>query len=161
MFDLVSDVGSSDVVVKAFRIILNHNLTLALAFVLPLDKLLFQIIVGEWLYKRTELFLLVVSGRSPGVHEDGRTEDCGQYLWFLKLTLVDVENDEQVEVNAFVIVSCGAEFDGTEVNLTIDHLHLALPPDSHINESHPVSFLVLCVLFDSENLSLKLIKKNV
>lgn len=51
MLNLVPDVGSSDVVVKAIWVILNDDLSFIFTFILPLNKLLVQGIVGKWLYK--------------------------------------------------------------------------------------------------------------
>ena len=154
MLDLMPYVWSRDVVVKALWVIFYDNLALALAFVFPLDELLLQIFVGERLDERAEFFLLVVSSRPAGVHKNGGTEHCGQDLGFLKFSLVDVEHDEQVEVDTLVVVGGGAEFDGAEVDLPVDHLHLALTADTHVYQRHTVSLFILSVLLDCEDLGL-------
>ena len=61
MFYFVSDVRSSDVVVKTLRVIFYYDFALAFALILSLYELLFQIIIGERLHKRTKLFLLIIS----------------------------------------------------------------------------------------------------
>ena len=155
MLDLMPDVGCGNVVIKAVGVVAYEELGLTLALVLPLDKLLLQIIVGEGLHKGAELFLLVVAGRPPGIHEDGRTDDCGQHFRPLRLPLADVQHDQQVEVYPFVVVRGRAEFYSAEVDLSVHHLHLALPSDPHIHQGRPLTFLVFAVLFDCENLSLR------
>ena len=93
MFDFVSDVGSSDVVVKTLRIIFDNYFALALALILSFYELLLKIIVGKRLHKGTKLFLLVIAGRSTRIHENGRTNNCSQNFCFLKLPLVYVEHN--------------------------------------------------------------------
>ena len=61
MFDLVSDVRGSDVVVEALWIILDYNFTLAFTFVFSFDKLFLNVIIAKRLDERTEFLLLVVS----------------------------------------------------------------------------------------------------
>lgn len=61
MFDLVSDVRSSDVVVKTLGVVFDDYLALALALILSLYELLLKIIISERLHERTKLLLLVVS----------------------------------------------------------------------------------------------------
>jgi hypothetical protein len=41
MFDFMSDVGGSEVVVETFRIVFDHNLALSFGLVLAFDVLLF------------------------------------------------------------------------------------------------------------------------
>lgn len=154
MFDLVPDVGRSDVVVEALRVILDDDLTLTLALVFPLDELLLDVVVAEGLDEGAELFLLVVAGGAAGVDEDGRADDCGEDLGLFELALVDVEDDEEVEVDALVIISGRRKFDCTKIDLPVDHLHLALPPDAHVDQRHPIRFLVLRVLLHREDLRL-------
>lgn len=91
---LVPDVGSSYVVVEAFRVIFYHDFALTLALIFSLYELLLEIIISERLHEGTKLFLLVVSGRPARIHKNGGTDDCGQYLWFLKLPLVYVEHNQ-------------------------------------------------------------------
>lgn len=154
MFDLVSNIGRCDIVVESFRVIANDDLAFAFTFILPLDELLLDVIVAEGLNKGTELLLLVVAGGAAGVHEDGRGNDRCQYLWLLELALVYVEHNQQVEVYALVVVSRRGKFYCAEVDLPVDHLHLALSPDTHIDQSHPVRLLVLRVFLHSEDLRL-------
>jgi hypothetical protein len=155
VLDLVSDIGRSDVVVEAFGVVLDDDLALALALVLPLDELLLNVVVSEGLHEGAELLLLVVPGRPAGVHEDGGGYDGSEDLGLLELALVDVEDDEEVEVDALVVVGSGGEFDGAEVDLPVDHLHLALPADAHVNQRHPVRLLILRVFLHSEDLRLR------
>lgn len=155
MLDLVPDIGGSDVVVEAFGIVLDDDFALALALVLPLDELLFYVIVAEGLNEGAELLLLVVAGRAAGVHEDGWADDRSEHLGLLELALVDVEDDEEVEVDALVIISGRRKFDCTKVHLPVDHLHLALPPDAHVDQRHPVGLFIFRVFFDCEDLGLR------
>lgn len=155
MLDLMSDIRRSDVVVKALGIVLDNDFALTLAFVLSLYEFLLDVIVTEWLYEGTELLLLVVAGGAPGVHEDGWADDRGQDFGFFEFSLVDVEDDEEVEVDALVIISGRRKFDCTKIHLPVDHLHLALPADAHIDQGHPVSFFIFGVFFDSEDLGLR------
>ena len=157
MLDLVSDIGRSDVVVEALGIIFDDDLTLTLALVLALDELLFDVVVAEWLNEGAELLLLVITGRAAGVNEDGRADDCGEDLGFFELALVDVEDDEEVEVDALVIISGRRKFDCTKIHLPVDHLHLALSPDAHVDQSHPVCFFIFCIFFDCEDLGLSVV----
>ena len=62
VFDLVPDVGGSDVVVESLRVVLYDDLALALALVLPLYEFLLDVIVAEGLHEGTEFLLLVVAG---------------------------------------------------------------------------------------------------
>ena len=62
VLDLVTYIGSSDVIVEALGIVLYDYLTLALALVLPLYELFLDVIVSEGLDKGTEFLLLVVTG---------------------------------------------------------------------------------------------------
>ena len=62
MFDFVPDIGGGDVVVEALGVILYDDFALALALVLPLYKLLLDVVVPERFHKRTEFLLLVVTG---------------------------------------------------------------------------------------------------
>lgn len=61
MFDLVTDVGGCQIIVKSFGIVFYGNFTFSLALVLPFDVLFLQVFIKERFYKRVELFLLVVS----------------------------------------------------------------------------------------------------
>ena len=56
------DVRGCDVVIEAFGVVVNDDLVLALAFVLSFYELLIDVVVTEGLNKRTELFLLIISG---------------------------------------------------------------------------------------------------
>lgn len=51
VFNLVADVGGSDVVVKAFRVVADHNLRLALTLVLALYELFLHIVVVKGLHE--------------------------------------------------------------------------------------------------------------
>jgi hypothetical protein len=133
VLDLVADIGGGYVVVEALRVIADHDFALTLALVLPLDELLLDVIVAEWLHKRTEFLLLVVTRRTARVHEDRRRDDCSQHLRLFELALVDVQHYQQVEIYALVVVGSRRELNGAEVNLTIDHLHLTLPSDAHVD----------------------------
>ena len=133
MFDFVSDIWGSDVVVETLGVVTDYDLRLTFTFVLTFYELFLNGIVAERLHERTELFLLVVPGRTSRIHEDGRTQDGCQDLRLLELALVDVEDDQQIEVDALVVVSRRAEFYSAEVNLPVDHLHLALPSDAHVD----------------------------
>ena len=62
VLDLVTYIGSSDVIVEALGIVLYDYLTLTLALVLPLYELFLDVIVSEGLDKGTEFLLLVVTG---------------------------------------------------------------------------------------------------
>lgn len=133
MFDLVADIGGSDVVVEAFWVVADDDFALTLALVLPLDELLLEGVVAEGLHEGAELLLLVVAGRTSRVDEDGGTDDGGQNLRLFELALVDVEDDEEVKVDALVIISGGRELDCTKIDLPVYHLHLALAPDAHVD----------------------------
>lgn len=150
----MSDIGSCDVVVKTLRIVFDYYFTLTLALILSFYELLLKIIISKRLHKRAKLFLMVIASRSTWIYKNGRANHCSQTFWFLKLPLIYVEHNKQVEVYAFIVVGGWAEFDSTEVDLSIDHLHLALSPNAHIDEGHPISFFILCVLLDCKNLSL-------
>jgi histidine ammonia-lyase len=67
---------------------------------------------------------------------------------------LDVDDDEEMEVLAFVVVAGGGEFHGTEVDLAVDHLHLAFPANADIEECHLLGAVVLTVLLDCEDLGL-------
>jgi hypothetical protein len=101
------NIRCSNVIVKSLGIVLNNNFALAFTLVLSLDKLFFDIIVAEGFYKGTELFLLVISSGASGVYEDGRADDCCKDFGFLKLTLVNIEDYQQVEVNPLVVIGRG------------------------------------------------------
>jgi hypothetical protein len=154
MLHLVSDIGGSDVIVEAFGVILDHDFALALALILPLYELLLNVVVSERLHKRAELLLLVVPGGPSRVDEDGGRDDCSEYFGLLEFSLVDVEDDEEVEIDALVVIGGGGKLDGTEVDLSVDHLHLALPPDAYVDQRHPVRLLVFGVFLYSEDLGL-------
>jgi len=62
MFDLVSYVGSCDVIVESFRVVLDDDLSLAFAFVFTLYKFLVKAVVGKGLDECAKFLLLVVSG---------------------------------------------------------------------------------------------------
>lgn len=51
MLDLMSNIGCSDVVIEAFRVVLYHNLTLTLALVLPLYELLLNVVISKGLHE--------------------------------------------------------------------------------------------------------------
>ena len=51
MFHFMSDVWRSNIVVKSLWIILYDDLTLALAFVLPLDEFFLDVVIPEWLHE--------------------------------------------------------------------------------------------------------------
>jgi hypothetical protein len=51
MLNLVPNIGSSDVIVESLRVILDDDLTLALAFVLPLYEFLLNVIISKRLHK--------------------------------------------------------------------------------------------------------------
>lgn len=106
MFYFVPNIGGSDIIVEALGIVFYYYLALTFAFVFPLNEFLFDRIVTERLYERTEFLLLVVSCRSTRVHEDRRADDCCQNLRLFELSLVDVKHDKQVKIDPFVIVSC-------------------------------------------------------
>lgn len=93
MLHFVSDIGSSDIVVKTFRVVFDNYFALALALILSFYELLLKIIVGERLHKGTKLFLLIIPGRSTRIHENRRANNCSQNFWFLKLPLVYVEHN--------------------------------------------------------------------
>lgn len=160
MLDLVADVGSSDVVVKALGVVANHHLPLTLALVLPLYELLLNVVVTEGLHERTELLLLVVAGRTTRVHENRGTQHRRQDLGLLELPLVNVDHDEKVEIDALVVVGGRGELDCREVDLAVDHLHLALASDAHVEQSHPVCFVVLGVTLHSEYLGLSRVQST-
>ena len=61
MLDFVPDVRSCQIIIKAFRIIVDDDFLLYFAFVLSLYKLLVQLINCEGLNKRVEFLLLVIS----------------------------------------------------------------------------------------------------
>lgn len=105
MFDLMSYVWCCDIVVEALGIVLYHDLALTLALVFSFYELFLDVVVAEGFDEGTELFLLVIAGRAARVHEDGRADDGSQDLGFFELSLVDVEDDEEVEVDALVIIS--------------------------------------------------------
>lgn len=77
MLHFMPDIWRSDVVVEAFRVVLDDYLALALAFILPFDKLLLNVIVPKRLHKGTEFLLLVVSSRAARIHEDRGTDHSG------------------------------------------------------------------------------------
>lgn len=155
MFDLVPDVGGGDVVVEPLGVVADDDLALALALVLPLYELLLDVVVPERLHEGAELLLLVVPGRAAGVYEDGGRDDGGEHFGLFELALVDVEHDEQVEVDALVVVGGRGELDRREIDLPVDHLHLALPSDPHVYQRHPVGLLVLRVFLDREDLGVE------
>ena len=133
MFDLVSYIGSSYVIVEPLRIVLNNNFTLTLRFVLPFYEFLLNVIIAKRFHKRTKFFLLVVPSRPSRIHKNRRTHDCSQHLRFFKFALVDVQYNQQVEVDPFVIVCGRAELNCTKIDLPVYHLHLAFSPDAYIN----------------------------
>jgi hypothetical protein len=51
VFNLMADVGRSDVVVESLRVVPDHHLPLALALVLPLYELLLYILITEGLHE--------------------------------------------------------------------------------------------------------------
>jgi hypothetical protein len=150
----MADIGCGDIVVKAFRVVLDDYLALALALILPLNELLLQVIIPKRLHKRTELLLLVVPCGPSRVHKNWRADDRGEHLGLFELSLVDVQHDEEVEVDALIVVGGRAELDGAEVDLAVDHLHLALPADAHVDQRHPIGLLVLSILLHREDLGL-------
>ncbi len=91
MFNFMSDVRCSNVVVKSLGVIFYDNFTLTFTLILPFDEFFLNIIVSKGLNKGAEFFLLVVPCGSAWVNEDGGTDDSCQYFRFLKLSLVDIE----------------------------------------------------------------------
>lgn len=51
MFNFMTNIRSSDVIVKTLRVIFYHYLTLAFRFVFPLYKFLLNVIVAKWFDK--------------------------------------------------------------------------------------------------------------
>ena len=72
MFDFVSDVGCSNVVVKALGVIPDDYLILTLTFVLSLYELLFQSLVSKGFNEGTKFFLLIVTGGPSRVNKNRR-----------------------------------------------------------------------------------------
>lgn len=152
----MSNVWSSQIVVKSFWVIFYNNLTLCFAFILSFDVLLFQVLVKERFYEWVELFLLIISGWPPGVNEDSWAEDCSKNFRFLISILIDKENNQEIKVHAFVIVGCRWEFHSTEIHLSIDHFHFTLSSNAYINEWHVLCPFVVWILFYCKHLSLGL-----
>ena len=147
-------IWSCYVVVKTLRIILYYYLILAFTLILSLYELFLEVVIRKWFNKWTKFFLLVVTSWPSWVHKNRWTDYCCQDLWFLKLTLVYVKDNEKIEVNSLIVVSSWWKFDSTKVDLTIDHLHLTLSSDSNINQCSSINFIILWILFHCENLSL-------
>lgn len=148
MFYFMSNVWSSQIVVKSFRIIFYNNLTLSFAFIFSFDVLFFQIFIKERFYEWVEFLLLVVTSRPPRVNEDSWTEDCSENFGFLISILVDVEDNQKVEVHSLVIIGSGGEFHSTEVNLSINHFHFSLSTNAHIDERQVLGSVAVGVLLD-------------
>jgi hypothetical protein len=154
----MTNIWSSNIVIKTLRIIFDDNFTIAFTFVFSFDKFPLNIIIAKRFDKWTEFFLLIVSSRSSRIDEDRRTDDSDKNFWFFKFPLVYVKSNEKIKINSLVIISSWRKFYCTKIDLSVYHFHLTLSSDSHVNKSHPISFLILSIFFNSKNLSLLSIK---
>lgn len=65
MFNFMSNIGSSNIIVKSLRVVLNYDLTLTLTLILPLYELFLNVFISKRLNKRAKLFFLIIPCRSP------------------------------------------------------------------------------------------------
>ena len=107
MLHLVSDVRSRQIIIKSFRVVVYHYFLLDLALILPLYELLLELIDCEGLDKGIEFFFLVIPRRPPRIDENLWTNDSCQNFRFFPVPLMNVNHNQQMEVVALVIVSCG------------------------------------------------------
>ena len=155
MFHFMPNVWSCQIIIKSLWIIFNLNFLFSAALVLSLDKLFVQLVSWEGLNKGVELFLLVISSWTSRVNEDLRTNDRCQYFRFICLILLDVYNNEEMEILTLIVISGRWKLHGAEINLAVDHLHFAIPADSHIQQNYFIWPLIVPIFFDCEYLCLR------
>lgn len=158
MLNFVPDIGSSQVIVKSFRVIFNLNFLFHPCFIFPLNKLLFKLVRRKGLNEAIKFLLLVVSGRSARVDEYFRTQDSCEDFRLISLIFLDVDDDEKVEVLALIVVGSGRKLHGAEVNLAINHLHFRLAANAHIQEGKFIISFIVSIFLDSEELGLNEIR---
>lgn len=132
MLDFVSNIWSRQIVVEPLRVILYFNFLFCSTFVLSFNKLLIQLVCWKRLNKRVKFLLLIVSGWTPRINKYFRAYNSSKYLGLFCLVLLNINDNEQMKVLAFVVVGGGWELHGAKVDLSIYHLHFTVTPYAHI-----------------------------
>ena len=132
MLHFMPDVRSCQIIVKSLWIIFYLYLLLSSTFILPFYTLFIKLISWKRLHTWVEFFLLIISSRSSWVHKYLWTNHSSQYFWFLRLVLLNINYNKEMEILAFVIISCWRKLHSAKVHLSIDHLHFAITSNSNI-----------------------------
>jgi hypothetical protein len=96
----VPDIGGCQVAEQPFEIIVNFDFVLVFAPVLPFDEIFVQIVDEEGFNEGRVLLLLVVPGGLPGIDENGWRQRGGEDLGLLSIIEVNVEEEEQIKLDA-------------------------------------------------------------
>ncbi len=141
MLDFVADVRSGQVVVEAEEVVVNLDFVLVvLLFVLSLDVDLFDETGQEEVGVEGDFAVLqgvLLPGRLARVDENRGTDDAVEYLGnaLLVIFVIDeVEDDKEVELDAFVVVGGAGELEGGEEGVAGVDRHFRHSLQSHVHQ---------------------------
>lgn len=150
----MSDVWSSQVIIKPLWVILYLNLLFSSTFILSFNKLFFQLVSRKGLDKWVKFFLMIISCRSSRIDKYFRTYNSCQYFRLLTLILLNINHNKKMKILSLVVVSCRWKFHCAKINLAIYHLHFIFPSDTDIKQCNFFWSIIVSILFDSKYLSL-------
>jgi len=154
MFHFMPDVWSSKIIVESLRVIFYLYLLFSSTFVFALNELFLKLVSRKWLDKWIEFLLLIVPSWSSRINKYLGTYYSSENFRLFNLCLLNVDNNQEMKVLPFIIVSRGGKFHCTKVNLPIYHLHFTFTSNSNIKKCNLFRPFILPILFYCEYLSL-------